>query len=124
MANNDLPSSIRLAAQATGSPLLAHEADKLSGSLEMGKPVLEAIAGIRLIPAIFGLSVQSAIGRNSVPESVQTLSETYESKVEYTLSMLQTILFPIFIVVLGSLLGFCVIGILLPLISLINCFSC
>ncbi len=121
--SNDLPSSIRLAAQATGSPLLTDEADKLSRDLEKGKPVLEAIAGIRLIPAIFGLSVQSAIGRNAVPESVQTLSETYESKVEYSLSMLQTILFPIFVVVLGALLGFCVIAILLPLISLINSIS-
>jgi len=118
-----LPEAVRLGAGATGSVLLSRDAEYLAGEVEAGQSVFVANQSARLIPALFGFAVQVASSREALPQAIAQLAGSYENRAAHSHNLLRSFLFPLTVVVLGGLIGFVVIGMFLPLVTLINSVS-
>jgi type IV pilus assembly protein PilC len=118
-----LPQAMRLSADATGSRLLSRDAEWLAGEVERGHSIFVANQTARIIPPLFGFCVQVAVGREALPSAIAKLSSSYENRALHNQAMLRVILFPGLIIFVGGMLGFIILSMFLPLISLINSIS-
>ena len=118
-----LPEALRLSAGATGSDLLMRDADRVAAEVERGESVFVATQSARLIPPLFGFAVQVATGREALPAAVAQMARAYDNRATHALAMIRVVLFPVLIVCLGIVLFFCIVGMFLPLVTLINCVS-
>jgi len=118
-----LPEALRLAGGATGSPGLGVEADRIAADVERGGSIFEASQLCQWIPAIFGYTVQVALGRDALSSALMQLSDTYESRATHYQSMLRVIMFPVVVILVGGFIALGVIGLFLPLVSLVNAVS-
>jgi type II secretory pathway component PulF len=118
-----LPEALRLSAEATGSDLLMRDADRVAAEVERGESVFVATQSARLIPPLFGFAVQVATGREALPAAVAQMARAYDNRATHALAMIRVVLFPILILCLGILMFFCVVGMFLPLVTLINSVS-
>ena len=119
-----LADSLRLAAGATGNATLDQDADLLASHVEQGQSPSVASEKTRLIPGMFGFVVDIAVGRNSLPESMFQLAKAYDLKAAHSQLMLRAWLIPLAVLFVGVTIGFCVLALFLPLVSLINSVSC
>ena len=118
-----LPEAVRLGAGATGSVLLSRDAEYLASEVEAGQSVFVANQSARLIPALFGFVVQVASSREALPQAIAQLAGSYENRAAHSHNMLRSFLFPLTVIVLGGVIGFIIIGMFLPLVTLINSVS-
>lgn len=118
-----LPEALRLAGGVTGSPGLQAESERVASAVEDGRPIFEAAQFCLFIPAIFGYTVQLALGRNVLPSALLQLAETYEARASHHQAQLRLILFPAVVAGVGCFIAFAVLGLFLPLVTLINCVS-
>ena len=118
-----LPQAMRLAAGATGSHLLEQDAERLATEVEAGQSIFVANQSACLIPPLFGFCVQVAVGRDALPTAISQLARSYENRAVHTQAMLRVLLFPLMIVMVGSAVGFGVLAMFLPLVTLINSVS-
>lgn len=118
-----LPETLRLAGGVTGSPRIGIEAERAAVAVEQGRSVLDAEQKGAWIPGIFGYTVQVSLGRDALPAALLQLSRTYEARAVYIQGLLRALLLPTLVVVVGLMIGFGVIALFMPLVSLINCVS-
>ncbi|MHC4561789.1 MAG: type II secretion system F family protein [Planctomycetota bacterium] len=119
-AGNDLPSALRLAGATTGSQLLAQECDAAADEMERGLPITVAGAEGGVIPALLWYSLQVSAERNELSDCLYELSETYADQARGCQASLQAVLMPLLIVLVGSILGFAIVGMFMPLVSMLQ----
>jgi len=115
-----LPEALRLAADATASPVVRRDAELLAGQVEKGGSVFEACRSTFVIPPIFGYSLEVCAERDNLPEVLGQLARSYESRTAHSQSMLRSWLGPALIVVVGAVIAVCILAMFLPLVSLMN----
>jgi len=118
-----LPDALRLAADATGSPTLGADADRLARAIEQGGSTMVVTESTGLIPRLFGYSLQAAGGTGGLPDVLQQLADGYSRRADHVRAVVRSVLAPGCIVVLGVFLGMCIIGLFLPLVSMVNAVS-
>jgi len=118
-----LPQAIRLSGDATGSVTLMGDAERLASETEQGQSIFVANQSSSVIPPLFGYCVQVASGRGTLPEAIAQLAVSYERRATHAQQMVRTLLAPLLVVVLGGFVGFVIMGMFLPLVSLINSVS-
>ncbi len=118
-----LPEALKLAGGVTGSPRLVAESELVAEEVERGQPIFQATQICAMIPAIFGYTVQVAVGRDALPASLNQLAESYEARALHYHSLLRVVLFPVLVAFVGAVIAFGVIGLWLPLVTLINSVS-
>lgn len=118
-----LPQAMRLGGGATGSVRLAADAERLAAEAEKGRSVFIASQTAGIIPPLFGFCVQVAVGRDALPTAISQLARSYENRAFHAQSMLRVLLFPLLVIVLGGFLAFAIVGMFLPLVTLINSVS-
>ncbi|MHC4442203.1 MAG: type II secretion system F family protein [Planctomycetota bacterium] len=118
-----LPQALRLGAGATGSPSLIGDADYLAKEVEQGQSIFVANQSARIIPPLFGYCVQVAVGREELPSAIGKLARSYENRAVHAQSMMQAILGPMLIIILGSIILFVIVGLFLPLVTLLNALT-
>lgn len=118
-----LPQALRLGAQATGSPCLIVDAERLASAVEQGGSIFVAAQSGRLIPPLFGFCVQTAVGRDALPTAIAQLAHSYESRAIHTQSALRAVMPPVLVIWVGSLLFCGVTAMFLPFVKLINSVS-
>jgi type II secretory pathway component PulF len=99
------------------------DADYLAAEVEKGKSIFVANQSARLIPPLFGFCVQTASGRDALPQSIEKLAVAYETRAAHWQAVIRTMLFPLMIVLLGVVMGVCVLSMFLPLYTLIHNLS-
>lgn len=118
-----LPQALQLGSGATGHLLLIADADRLAGEVERGHSIFAASQTTRIIPPLFGYCVQVATGRDELPIALEKLANSYANRAIHGQSMLRVYLVPTLIILLGLLIGIGVLGLFLPLVSLITAVS-
>ena len=118
-----LPQAMRLGGGATGSVRLAADAERLAAEAERGRSVFIASQTAGIIPPLFGFCVQVAVGRDALPTAISQLARSYENRAFHAQSMLRVLLFPLLVIVVGGFLAFAIVGMFLPLVTLINSVS-
>ncbi len=121
-AGLDLPAAITLAGQAVASPRLIRDGQSLIGSLNTGQ-ALDAGKPTRWIPQTVVVVLSNAAKNNDLPEGLNTLSLMFQQQAELRVAMVPTILTPLLILFLAVMVGFVIIGMFAPTISLVSSVS-
>lgn len=119
-ANITLPEALRLAASATGNTDLQIEAESLARESEHGRSVFVATQHTRVIPPLFGYCVQTATGRDALPDSLNRLAASYESRAIHSQAMIRVVLFPMMIILVGGFIAVCALATIMPLVALVQ----
>jgi len=118
-----LPEALRLAAGATGSVWLDREAQQAADRLETGESVSRACQGSSLIPVMFGYVADVAASRGDLPDAMAHLARAYEQRAAHRQGILRSWLMPLAVVLVAFAVGLCILGMFLPLVSLISSVS-
>jgi type IV pilus assembly protein PilC len=121
----DLPSAMRTASDAVGSPRLAREVDQLVARLEAGQP-LDDGRRWRLIPATvlaaMDLSTRQG-GPGVLADVLATLAQMYQQQARAKVGLIPAILTPLMLALLAGIIGFVILAMFAPLITLIQADS-
>jgi type IV pilus assembly protein PilC len=124
-AGLDLPRAIDLAGDAIGSPTLRRDGQELIQALERGERIDSRLGATLLLPA----TVPAAIGFASnlpghdLAATLETLSEMYQQQAEVRAGMIPALLTPLLVILVAIVIGFVILGLFFPLISLIRHMS-
>ena len=122
-AGCDMPTCLRLAADATGSERMISESGNLASQIEQGRPILEAGQFCRMVPRLFLYSVQLGIQRNELQDNLHSLADMYASQARHNQARLSAILFPMLLVFVGGIVATAVLAMFLPMMQMITSLS-
>ncbi len=122
MAHADLPTAVRLAGDAVGSPAMRRAGRKIIAALEAGQPIEQVRLG-RLIPPTVTAAIAFAAKSQDLPEALDTLSQMFQQQAELRTALIPVILMPALVIVVAVLIGIVVVAMFAPLISLIQSVS-
>lgn len=118
-AGMDLPAAIEVAGDATGSPALRRDGEALADRLANGLP-LEGAGPGRMLPASIPATLHFAAGHQDLPTTIEALGEMYQRQAESRLSMIPAILTPLLVLIIAALIGFIIVGLMAPLVYLLD----
>ncbi|MEO6436395.1 MAG: type II secretion system F family protein, partial [Tepidisphaeraceae bacterium] len=122
-AGLDLPRAITLAGEAVGSPKLQHDSEDIVQAVQSGQRV-DVLAGhTRLLPATIPTAMSLSIPNQDLAATLGTLSEMYQQQAETRLALMPALLTPVLIVIVALAIGFVVLALFLPFISLVQALS-
>jgi type II secretory pathway component PulF len=122
-AGLDLPRAIELAGEAIGSPKLKLDSDDLVHAVQSGQRV-DVLAGhTRLLPATVPAAMSLSIPNQDLAATLGTLSEMYQQQAETRLALLPALLTPFLIIVVAIAIGFVVLALFVPFVTLIQAIS-
>jgi type II secretory pathway component PulF len=122
-AGCDMPTCLRLSADATGSDKMVRESDIIAGQIEQGANILEAGNLCRVMPRFFLYSIQLGTQRNELQDSLRSLGDMYAQQVRCTQIRLQAVLLPVMLVFVGFFIMLCILAMFLPMIKIITTLS-
>jgi type II secretory pathway component PulF len=122
-AGCDMPTCLRLGADATGSEKMIKESEAVARQIESGAGILEAGELCGVMPRFFFYSVQLGSQRNELQDSLRNLSDMYTQQVRCTQMRLQMVLLPVMIVLVGFFIGMCILAMFLPMIKVVTSLS-
>jgi type IV pilus assembly protein PilC len=120
-AGLDLPQAIRLAGDSIGSRPVVRDGEVLIRAIEQGRVTTDHPLRLlpQTIPAALGLSSQ----QGQLAETLAMLSRMQQEQAELRLQALPVLLTPILMVLIALLIGFIVIALFAPLLSIIQAVS-
>ena len=86
--------------------------------VERGKTITESLQAERIIPPLVGQMVSIGEETGNVDATLQKIAEFYEEQVKTTANAISELIQPVFIIVLGGIVGFVVIALYLPIFKL------
>jgi type IV pilus assembly protein PilC len=119
-----VPEALTLAGLASGSPLLSDAAQILRTKIEGGTRLSDAMTTVRLrFPATFIWMVHIAEERGEMAEALEEYATLQDEHAERVATLIPEMTQSALILIAGLLLGQIVIGMFLPLISLMEMMS-
>ena len=103
-AGLDLPAAIKLADDATASPMLRSDGAALISALNAGQPISSS-GSTKIIPGTVVAAMEASAQRGDLNLTLRALSQMYQQQAELRLGTIQAILTPILLVVVGLLVG-------------------
>ncbi len=120
MSGSNIITGFRLAAEATGSPLIEVDADRLVESLEEGRQLSEHMSDRPdIYPRI--CTQLTAVGEESarLPKMFNVMAEHYEEHIDHQIQVATSLLEPLLMSIVAVVVGFIVMGIFLPMYSFV-----
>ncbi|MBU0618083.1 MAG: type II secretion system F family protein [Planctomycetes bacterium] len=115
-----LPELLASSGAASGSVSLATTARAVAKKLSAGLALEEASRGQRDIPALWTCVVSATAARGELPAALEELARTYEQRAREWSGVVRVILGPVLLLAVGLFLGLVIVGLVLPLIHLIQ----
>ncbi|MBN1554416.1 MAG: type II secretion system F family protein [Phycisphaerae bacterium] len=118
-AGCDMPTCLRLASGATGSETMKQQCEWIAESVEQGEPIVEAAALCPAIPPFFAYSIQLGAQRNELEDNLYSLADMYTQQTQTNQARLQSLLMPTLVVILGAFIGFAIVALFMPMVSML-----
>jgi type IV pilus assembly protein PilC len=118
----DLPQALRLTNEAIDSPRLRRESQALIAALERGEPIGPEASG-ELLPATVTAAIGLAGQQADLCATLGALSQMYQEQAETRIGAVNTLLTPLLLIIMGSVIGFIVTALLLPLVRMMQMLS-
>jgi type IV pilus assembly protein PilC len=119
-----LPEAVSLAGRSTTDPELAHACAEVEHDLRQGESLSVALDRQPAVPAMVTWMIAVGEPRGMLAGSLRQLSEIYHRRSALRANLLRSVLPPFLVVAVGlSVVGFCILGLFLPLITFISALS-
>jgi type IV pilus assembly protein PilC len=110
--------SIKITGQTSGNALIEEAMDDVYASVKGGGTIAHPIENSDLFPAMVSHMVAVGEETGQLETMLNKVSDFYEAEVDSKVKALTSLLEPIMIVIVGSIVGFIVISMYLPIFSL------
>jgi type IV pilus assembly protein PilC len=110
--------SIKITGQTSGNALIEQAMDDVYASVKAGGTIAHPIENNELFPPMVAHMVAVGEETGQLENMLTKVSDFYETEVDAKVKALTSLLEPIMIVVVGSIVGFIVISMYLPIFSL------
>lgn len=114
--------AIQIAIPVVGNILIREELSRCQAELVAGRSFGQTLHASALIPGMVGHLISVGEESGSLVETLGDIAESFENETNESLKILTTLLEPVMIIIVGSVIGFIVIAMLLPVFEL-NVFS-
>ncbi len=110
--------AIKLSVPLIGNDILREQFERCHKDLMEGRSMGRSLKHSRYVPSMVGDMIAIGEESGSLSSALQNIADDYEQDVRETIRVLTTLLEPLMIVVVGSIIGFMVIAMLLPIFQL------
>ncbi|MEE9186113.1 MAG: type II secretion system F family protein [Candidatus Binatia bacterium] len=104
--------------QATGNELLKRELQKIGDQLRGGGTLSHGMRQGRIFPSLVTNMVSVGEEAGSLDRSLIKIADTYERESDRAMKMMTALVEPVMILVMGSIVGFIVVSMLLPIFQI------
>ena len=105
---------------ASGSYSLARTSCRIAERLDRGEALQDAVRDEPDLPAFWSFVVMVASGRGDLPAALSELARTYETRAQRWISTLRILLGPVLLVLVGTVLGSTIAGMMLVFTSVMR----
>ncbi len=110
--------ALRLAGKASAHKVLEKSAYNCMDEIRDGKAISDAMANTKIFPEIVLRMVSTGEEAGTLPDMLNKVTVYFEQQVEITVDALSTLIEPLLIVFLGTIIGAIIISIFLPIFSM------
>lgn len=118
-AGMDLSAAIKLADDATASPLLRADGQSMIAAMSAGQP-LSAIHAGKILPVTVVTAMEASADRGDLAVTLRALSQMYQEQAELRIGAIQAILTPLLLLFVGLFVGGLMVAMFAPLLALLN----
>jgi type II secretory pathway component PulF len=118
----DLPQAMRTAGDAVGSNRIRADADRMAAKLEAGQPIL-AGESFDVLPATVPAAIDLSTRHGGLPQTLGTLAHMYREQAQAKVGVIPAVLTPLLLTLLTCAIGFIILAMFLPFVTLINALS-
>jgi type II secretory pathway component PulF len=104
--------------QATGNEMLKGELQKIGDQLRGGTTLSQGMRQSRIFPNLVINMVSVGEEAGSLDRSLIKIADTYEREADRAMKMMTALVEPVMILVMGSVVGFIVVSMLLPIFQI------
>ena len=104
--------------QATGNEMLKGELEKIGDQLRGGTTLSQGMRQSRIFPNLVINMVSVGEEAGSLDRSLIKIADTYEREADRAMKMMTALVEPVMILVMGSVVGFIVVSMLLPIFQI------
>lgn len=115
-----LPDALELASSGAANRYVQRCGRWLADGVAAGTPMSQMIASSPRLPAVIGPLVEWGETHDALPEALHDATELLERRMQTRRSILNVAIGPLVLITLGILLGSLMLGMLMPLVSLIQ----
>ena len=109
---------MQVVVQATGNELLRGELQQIGEQLKGGDTLSQGMRRGRIFPALVTHMVAVGEEAGTLDRSLFKIADTYEREADRAMQLMTSLVEPVMILVMGSLVGFIVISMLLPIFQI------
>lgn len=117
-AGMDLPAAIDLAGEAVFSRPIRADGQRIAEAIRSGQS--EPVDRLRFLPATIPAAIAFSSQQNQLSQTLTTLSGMYQEQAELRLAALPAVLTPLLLLFMAVTIGFVMLGLLAPMLSLIQ----
>jgi type II secretory pathway component PulF len=118
----DLPGAIKMAGDAIGSPALMRDGEKMTSALAAGQR-LDQMEHTAILPATVSAAISLGSENHDLPAMLATLTEMYQQQAETRLVLIPGVLTPLLIILVAVVIGFVIMALFMPFVTLIRAIT-
>ncbi len=115
--------AINITRETSGSEVYARALGKVHDSIREGDTFAAPLRASRVCDAIVVNMIDVGEETGDLDKMLMKVADNYDEEVDVALSALISVIEPIMVVVLGGIVGFIIVALFMPLVSLINAVS-
>lgn len=115
--------AMKISCDAVGNSILQRELLSVITEVEGGIPIAKAIARIKIMPELSTQMIEVGEESGNLDEMLERVAEFYEEEINFLIDQMTVLVEPIFIVVVGAVVGFIVLAMYLPIFRMARVVS-
>ncbi len=114
---------LELVSESVGNAVISDNINAIKKSVNEGKGMLEPMKASGMFPPVVIQMVAAGEATGKMDTLLLHVSDYYDSQIDYTIKNLISLIEPLLIFVIGSMVGFMALGIFLPMWGLMDIFK-
>ena len=116
-------SAMKISNEAIENVILAEQLGYVVNEVEGGIPIAKALAKINVMPELSTQMIEVGEESGNLDEMLEKVSEFYEDEINFIIDQMTALIEPVFIIVLGSIVGVIVLAMYLPIFRMAKVVS-
>lgn len=106
---------MKISVEAVDNAVIAEALLSVVRDVEGGKPIAKALGQVNIMPELSTQMIEVGEESGNLDEMLEKVADFYEDEINFLIDQLTALVEPAFIVVLGSIVGFIVVAMYLPI---------
>ena len=119
-AGVSLLNALEIVAQTTGNALIEQAVRQVRVDIQEGEPLAKSLNEVEVFPPLVVKMVDAGEKTGAIDSMLSKIADFYEDEVDTAVATLTSVIEPIMIVIVGTIVGFVVISMFWPLFVMVT----